>query len=217
MANGIIRQNGMHLHKNENGPTWQFLVVTSLEYSVQQCTTVEVLDLFAAHMSHVGGTSEAGILKVNRWPQNTIPAQEVTWFHVWSSSLWIMPQEAPRRLVHEKLPQDLYFIITVWLFSPILLIHSVLHNHSGPVNISYKQFTDWIQLSITFRDSEPLSCYNHSLSKIKSFSVFAYFLYNLFRSWSISLSVPQQQNKHNFKNFDNISLVLQFFSVFSSI
>lgn len=35
MAYRIIRLNGMHLHKNENGPTWQFLVVSSLEYSVQ--------------------------------------------------------------------------------------------------------------------------------------------------------------------------------------
>lgn len=35
MLNGIIEQNGMYLHKNENGPRWQFLVVSSLEHSVQ--------------------------------------------------------------------------------------------------------------------------------------------------------------------------------------
>lgn len=102
MLNGIIDQNGMQWHKNEDDsscfspPGIICIVMYNWGGPWSCCPCVSC-----------GGMEGPGTWKVSRLPQDMIQGQQVTWFCVFSVPLCIIPQEAP----------NLFLIFTIWLFT----------------------------------------------------------------------------------------------------
>lgn len=117
--------------------------------------------------------------EVNWWPLNMIRHSKS---HCFMSGPF--PCELSWTRFQEANSMRNFYKICTWSFPSILLIHWVLHGRPVNRNSSHVEF--------------PLFCYNPLTIQNVVYQRLQNILWNLSRSWFISASGPQQQNKHNF-------------------